>query len=179
MKTATNRTKSLCKRDGKDASSACHWRNWKASESAIRPPRPSPTGIAGAPTGIVSNHLADFAVNGFQDPLSLLPSQIERLSAFESSRHCPWQVPVCPERIFRLASSWILASAYTPAASQSPPPSNGAWPENIRFDKTIVFPNSLSFADHYRVALPQQCLYFLPEPQPQGSLRPIFRSAWR
>src|SRR5271165_478062 len=31
----------------------------------------------------------------------------------------------------------------------------------------------------YRVALPQQCLYFLPEPQPQGSLRPIFRSAWR
>jgi hypothetical protein len=109
----------------------------------------------------------------------LLPSQIERLSVFESSRHCPWQVPVCPERIFRLASSWILASAYTPAASQSPPPSNGAWPENIRFDKTIVFPNSLSFAYHYRVALPQQCLYFLPEPQPQGSLRPIFRSAWR
>jgi len=53
----------------------------------------------------------------------LLPSQIERLSVFESSRHCPWQVPVCPERIFRLASSWILASAYTPAASQSPPPS--------------------------------------------------------
>ena len=42
---------------------------------------------------------------------------------FESSRHCPWQIPVCPERIFHLASSWILASAYTPAASQSPPPS--------------------------------------------------------
>jgi hypothetical protein len=26
--------------------------------------------------------------------------------------------------------------------------------------------------------LPQQCLYFFPDPQPQGSLRPIFRSAW-
>ena len=88
-------------------------------------------------------------------------------------------VPVCPERILRLASSWILASAYTPAASQSPPP-NGAWPENIWFDKTIVFPNLLSFACHItRAGFPQHCLYFLPEPQPQGSLRPIFRSAWR
>src|SRR5271165_3951732 len=68
MKTATNHPKSLCKRDGKGASSACHWRNWKASESAIRPPRPSPTGITGAPTDIVSNSLADFAVNGCKDP---------------------------------------------------------------------------------------------------------------
>jgi hypothetical protein len=30
---------------------------------------------------------------------------------------------------------------------------------------------------HYSAACPQQCLYFLPEPQGQGSLRPIFRSA--
>ena len=45
----------FCKRDGKDAGSACHWRNWKASESAIRPPRPLPTGITGAPANIVSN----------------------------------------------------------------------------------------------------------------------------
>ena len=29
----------------------------------------------------------------------------------------------------------------------------------------------------YPAAFPQQCLYFLPDPQPQESLRPIFRSA--
>jgi hypothetical protein len=37
----------------------------------------------------------------------------------------------------------------------------------------------LYYTVHYRAACPQQCLYFLPEPQWQGSLRPIFRSAWR
>jgi len=62
MKTGMNRPKSLSKRDGKDASSACHWRNWEASKSAITPPRPSPTGITGARAGIVSNRLADFEV---------------------------------------------------------------------------------------------------------------------
>src|SRR5258708_17337589 len=61
MKSGMNRPKSLSKRDGKDASSACHWRNWKASKSAITPPRPSPTGVTGARAGIVSNRLADFA----------------------------------------------------------------------------------------------------------------------
>jgi len=73
----------------------------------------------------------------------------------------PAQVPVCPERIFRSASSWILASAYTPAASQSPPPSNGAWPENIRFDKTIVFPNSLSFRLSLQGGFPAALFVFL------------------
>src|SRR5271166_2108292 len=68
MKSGTNRPKSLCKRDGKDASSACHWRNWKASKSAITPPRPSPTGITGARAGIVSNRLADFAGYGCHGP---------------------------------------------------------------------------------------------------------------
>jgi hypothetical protein len=76
------------------------------------PPRPSPTGITGAPKSIVASlassfrlAIADFAINGFQDPLAAISDR--RLSAFEieSSRHCPWQVPVCPERIFRLASS--------------------------------------------------------------------------
>jgi hypothetical protein len=37
----------------------------------------------------------------------------------------------------------------------------------------------LYYTVYYRAACPQQCLYFLPEPQGQESLRPIFRSAWR
>src|SRR5260370_6421434 len=77
MKTATNGPKSLCKQDGKGASSACHWRNWKASESAIRPPRPSPTGTTGASADIVCNRLADFAGYGCQDPPCC---QLRRLS---------------------------------------------------------------------------------------------------
>ena len=55
MKTAPNLPKSLCWRDGKGESSACRWRNWKGSKSAIAPPRPSPIGITGAGAGIVSN----------------------------------------------------------------------------------------------------------------------------
>jgi len=47
--------------------------------------------------------------------------------------------------------------------------------KTFRFDKTIVFELAF-FSPIIPVALPQQCLYFLPEPQPQ-ELRPIFRSA--
>src|SRR5271165_3507791 len=109
MKTATNHPKSLCKRDGKGASSACHWRNWKASESAIRPPRPSPTGITGAPTDIVSNSLADFAVNGCKDP-PCCQLRSKGFSVFNSGRHCPRKFRFAPSAssVRPVLGSWLL-----------------------------------------------------------------------
>jgi hypothetical protein len=78
-------------------------------------------------------------------------------------------------RIFRSASSWILAAAYTLAASSI---SHLPHPPTVPGLKTSgstkgSFFRTLFFLAHYRPD------FFLPEPQGQGSLRPIFGSGWR
>src|SRR5208337_244184 len=90
-----------------------------------------------------------------------LPAQIERLSIFESSRHCRASSGLS-ERIFRSASSWILASAYTPAASsisptlsdgsasrailvRSPPPKLQHFPQRRAVDRSHKTNDSGSF----------------------------------
>src|ERR1700730_3289307 len=119
-----------------------------ALESAIRPPRPSPTGIIGAPTGIVSNRLADFAVNGFQDP----PCCHLRSKGFRFSRAVAialgkFRFAPSASSVWPVLGSWLL---HTRRRLLNLPTLQGAWPENIRFDKTIVFSNSLSFAKFCR-----------------------------
>jgi hypothetical protein len=93
---------------------------------------------------------------------------------FKSSRHCPRKFRFVwahlPFGQFLDLGCSIHASGFFNLPS--PPPSNRAWAENIRFEKRIVFPNSF-FLPHYRAD------FFLPEPQGQGSLRPIFGSGWR
>src|SRR5271165_3498104 len=120
MKTVTNHPKSLCKRDGKDASSACHWRNGKASESAMTPPGPSPTGITGARAGTVSNRLADFAGYGCQGP----PCCQLRSKGFRFSRAVATagQVPVClsASSVRPVLGSWLPPARWRPLQSPHP-----------------------------------------------------------
>src|SRR5271157_2168079 len=154
MKTGMNRPKSLCKRDGKDASSACHWRNWKASESAIRPPRPSPTGITGAPTDIVSNSLADFAVNGCKDP-PCCQLRSKGFSVFNSGRHCPRKFRFAPSAssVRPVLGSWLLHTRRRLLNLPHPPTGPGL--KTSGSTKRSFFRTRFLFAYHYRAGFPQ------------------------
>jgi len=106
----------------------------------------------------------------------LLPSQIERLSIFESSRHCPCQVPVAPSHL-PFGQFLDLGFCIHAAASQSPHPPMVLGLKTSGSTKRS-FSELAFFSPIITGGFTAAVFVFLPN-RSHKDRGPIFRSAWR
>jgi hypothetical protein len=126
--------------------------------ASIDPPHfPLPSLRTFQPPGLACHHLGTLDLLDAQPVLAHQPQR-----RFE-------QIFTSNKNGFRLTSPTVCP--------RQPPRASPAGPKNSRPGSFHLDCSALNVVSQQ--LFPQQCLYFLPDPQPQESLRPIFRSAWR